>query len=410
MPIVFVNQSQHHQHVQHQAPAPPPPPTAPAPQPPLILRQQLLQQQPSRHQYYPNDQTISANKTSMEAIKICVVCGDRANGYNFNVIACESCKAFFRRNALRKKDFKCPFNGNCKIDAITRKFCQKCRLQKCFNSGMKKDLILTDEEKRIIKFKIAENKQKRVKLSDSPNGSVDSTTAAAHVGRPLGPLSHPPPHHNSQHHMSGVIPTGVPMGTYTANQYLSQIIMNSNNTNISNNFLNNNHNINNNNINHMNNNHINHNILHNCSHIMSYNMDYNKANKRKHSEIQMAGSPSLPRNWHVNHSGDESNGSNNSNHSRPSVIKFSPIEAKKTAMNLEELEFFNKFFCLNKLEEIFRSEIESDSHSPSAPGVVAVDTGDKLTIKCENSDPKEETVGACRALTAAPIDPTPVHH
>ncbi|CAG2118355.1 unnamed protein product, partial [Medioppia subpectinata] len=135
MPIVFVNQSQHHQHVQHQAP---PPPTAPAPQPPLILRQQLLQQQPSRHQYYPNDQTISANKTSMEAIKICVVCGDRANGYNFNVIACESCKAFFRRNALRKKDFKCPFNGNCKIDAITRKFCQKCRLQKCFNSGMKK--------------------------------------------------------------------------------------------------------------------------------------------------------------------------------------------------------------------------------------------------------------------------------
>lgn len=31
--------------------------------------------------------------------KICGVCGDRALGYNFDAISCESCKAFFRRNA-----------------------------------------------------------------------------------------------------------------------------------------------------------------------------------------------------------------------------------------------------------------------------------------------------------------------
>lgn len=37
------------------------------------------------------------------ANKICRVCGDRALGYNFNVVSCESCKAFFRRNALKKK-------------------------------------------------------------------------------------------------------------------------------------------------------------------------------------------------------------------------------------------------------------------------------------------------------------------
>ncbi|VDK44069.1 unnamed protein product, partial [Anisakis simplex] len=31
------------------------------------------------------------------------ICGDRAVGYNFSVISCESCKAFFRRNANREK-------------------------------------------------------------------------------------------------------------------------------------------------------------------------------------------------------------------------------------------------------------------------------------------------------------------
>ena len=35
--------------------------------------------------------------------KKCGVCGDRALGYNFNAITCESCKAFFRRNALKNK-------------------------------------------------------------------------------------------------------------------------------------------------------------------------------------------------------------------------------------------------------------------------------------------------------------------
>lgn len=33
--------------------------------------------------------------------KICLVCGDKALGYNFNAMSCESCKAFFRRNAFK---------------------------------------------------------------------------------------------------------------------------------------------------------------------------------------------------------------------------------------------------------------------------------------------------------------------
>jgi len=31
----------------------------------------------------------------------CLVCGDRALGFNFNALSCESCKAFFRRNAFK---------------------------------------------------------------------------------------------------------------------------------------------------------------------------------------------------------------------------------------------------------------------------------------------------------------------
>ncbi|VDO45020.1 unnamed protein product [Onchocerca flexuosa] len=64
--------------------------------------------------------------------KTCRVCGDHATGYNFNVITCESCKAFFRRNALRPKEFKCPYSDDCDINSVSRRFCQKCRLRKCF--------------------------------------------------------------------------------------------------------------------------------------------------------------------------------------------------------------------------------------------------------------------------------------
>ena len=42
-------------------------------------------------------------KRPKEDEKICRVCGDKALAHNFDAITCESCKAFFRRNALRKE-------------------------------------------------------------------------------------------------------------------------------------------------------------------------------------------------------------------------------------------------------------------------------------------------------------------
>ncbi|KAL4703370.1 hypothetical protein ACJJTC_015448 [Scirpophaga incertulas] len=93
--------------------------------------------------------------------KICLVCGDKALGYNFNAISCESCKAFFRRNALASKEFKCPFTNNCEITVVTRRFCQKCRLEKCLAVGMVKEFIMSEEDKAEKRRKIEENRAKK---------------------------------------------------------------------------------------------------------------------------------------------------------------------------------------------------------------------------------------------------------
>lgn len=42
---------------------------------------------------------LKSNKRKIQ--KLCVVCGDKALGFNFDAVTCESCKAFFRRNALK---------------------------------------------------------------------------------------------------------------------------------------------------------------------------------------------------------------------------------------------------------------------------------------------------------------------
>ncbi|CAI5456354.1 unnamed protein product [Caenorhabditis angaria] len=97
----------------------------------------------------PDDGNLdSSSDESRRRQKTCRVCGDHATGYNFNVITCESCKAFFRRNALRPKEFKCPYSEDCEINSVSRRFCQKCRLRKCFSVGMKKEWILNEEQLR----------------------------------------------------------------------------------------------------------------------------------------------------------------------------------------------------------------------------------------------------------------------
>ncbi|CAG2162658.1 unnamed protein product, partial [Oppiella nova] len=102
-----------------------------------------------------------------------------SNGYNFCAITCESCKAFFRRNASKINDYKCPFDEKCKVDVKTRKFCRRCRLRKCYAVGMKQEWILNDEEKEIRRHKIEENRRCR-QISDINKGLATPPGALTH--------------------------------------------------------------------------------------------------------------------------------------------------------------------------------------------------------------------------------------
>ncbi|KAI6191681.1 hypothetical protein M3Y97_00254200 [Aphelenchoides bicaudatus] len=128
-------------------------------------------------------ETLSEEELSRRQ-KICRVCGDHATGYNFNQVTCESCKAFFRRNALRPKDFKCPYTNNCEINAVSRRFCQKCRLAKCFQVGMKKEWILNDEQ-----LKRRKNSRLNSLKSVGSNASMDPLS-------PIQPQSNMPVMHS----------------------------------------------------------------------------------------------------------------------------------------------------------------------------------------------------------------------
>ncbi|XP_014676612.1 PREDICTED: nuclear hormone receptor HR96-like [Priapulus caudatus] len=135
----------------------------------------------------PQTPTQVGTVTAAKAKKICKVCGDSALGYNFNAVTCESCKAFFRRNALKDQDkFKCPFQGSCKVDLVTRRFCQKCRLDKCFIVGMKKEWIMTDDDKKVKRKKSEENRHRRKRVA---SGDAVATISSTVPHLPASPLS-----------------------------------------------------------------------------------------------------------------------------------------------------------------------------------------------------------------------------
>uniref|UniRef100_F6PGQ4 Nuclear receptor subfamily 1 group I member 2 n=1 Tax=Monodelphis domestica TaxID=13616 RepID=F6PGQ4_MONDO len=69
-------------------------------------------------------------------------------------MTCEGCKGFFRRVMKRNVRLRCPFRkGACEITQKTRRQCQACRLRKCLDSGMRKEMIMSDaavEQRRAL--------------------------------------------------------------------------------------------------------------------------------------------------------------------------------------------------------------------------------------------------------------------
>ncbi|CAF0800581.1 unnamed protein product [Adineta steineri] len=112
----------------------------------------------------------------------CAICGDHAIGFNYDVLSCASCKAFFRRNANQPSEkIRClTGHGKCIVAHDSLRKCPRCRLDRCLNAGMRKDFIRTEEEKQRRKQRLEENRTislKRSSISESTNSSLTSPPA-----------------------------------------------------------------------------------------------------------------------------------------------------------------------------------------------------------------------------------------
>ena len=80
----------------------------------------------------------------------CIVCGAAAARHvHYGATTCFSCRAFFRRsfhNGIARQ-YICKKENSCIITEKTRKYCQKCRIQKCLDAGMKSSGVLTEDER-----------------------------------------------------------------------------------------------------------------------------------------------------------------------------------------------------------------------------------------------------------------------
>ena len=72
----------------------------------------------------------------------CLICEAETNRNYYGIRCCHACGIFFKETIVNERTYVCQNNdGRCEINVKTRKYCQHCRLKKCFSQGMQSQKI-----------------------------------------------------------------------------------------------------------------------------------------------------------------------------------------------------------------------------------------------------------------------------
>uniref|UniRef100_A0A914VKB8 Nuclear receptor domain-containing protein n=1 Tax=Plectus sambesii TaxID=2011161 RepID=A0A914VKB8_9BILA len=79
----------------------------------------------------------------------CLICGDRAFGKHYGVVACNGCKGFFRRSVWNANYYSCRFDRQCEITKDYRNICRYCRFHKCIAMGMNPNAVQNERDRNV---------------------------------------------------------------------------------------------------------------------------------------------------------------------------------------------------------------------------------------------------------------------
>uniref|UniRef100_A0A2K6FXR2 Nuclear receptor subfamily 1 group I member 3 n=1 Tax=Propithecus coquereli TaxID=379532 RepID=A0A2K6FXR2_PROCO len=119
-----------------------------------------------------------------------------------------------RRTVRKSTGLICPFAGSCEVSKAQRRHCPACRLQKCLDAGMRKDMILSAEALALRRVKQAQRRaqQAPMQLSKEQEELIRTLLGAhtRHMGTMFEHFVHlRPPAYLFLHHQPSPTPAPV---------------------------------------------------------------------------------------------------------------------------------------------------------------------------------------------------------